>query len=274
MKIRFTKMSGAGNDFVVLGPEFGGLKSRLSWLAKRVCPRKISVGADGLILVEHDGQGLFMHYFNSDGSAASFCGNGARCLVRYCLEKGLARGEVSFRSASGIHTGEVTPDGVRIGVKMPVLVRRARIGVEGGPGGRATYDILLIDAGVPHAVVFVTDLAAVEVESVGRVIRYHPDVGPEGANVDFVDARGSGPSGIRTYERGVEAETLACGSGCVAAALALELERGAGEKVQLMVASGDVLTVELASAAKRAALSGPAAMVFEGEIDIKELDHV
>jgi len=275
MKIKFTKMSGAGNDFILLGPEYASLRPQLSWLAGRMCPRKVSVGADGLILVAKDGADVFMHYFNRDGSEASFCGNGARCLVRYCLDKGLARARVAFRSRSGPHTGEATQDGIRIDMKMPVLVRQASISVEGGPGGRAAYEVHLIDAGVPHAVMFTKNAAAIDVEALGRVIRYHPDFGPEGANVDFVEAAGGEPFELRTYERGVEMETLACGSGCVAAALALRLERRAGDRVKLRVASGDVLTVELASGSTEgAALAGPAVTVYEGEIEIKEMDHV
>jgi diaminopimelate epimerase len=275
LKIKFTKMSGAGNDFVLLGPEYATLKPRLSWLAARLCPRRVSVGADGLILVERDGQNIFMRYFNRDGSEASFCGNGARCLVRYCLDKGLARGRVAFRSRSGIHTGEATQEGIRIDIEMPVLVRKLAVSVEGGPGGRTTYEIHLIDAGVPHAVTFVQNVAAVDVEALGRVIRYHPDFAPEGANVDFVEAAAGEPFDLRTYERGVEMETLACGSGCVAAALALRLEGRAGDSVRLRVASGDILTVGLASGSQEAAaLAGPAVTVYEGEIEIKEMDHV
>ena len=98
MKIKFTKMSGAGNDFIMLGPEYAGLKAQLSQLAGRLCPRKVAVGADGLIMVERTGTDIVMHYFNSDGSEAAFCGNGARCLVRYCLAKGVSGGRVSFKS--------------------------------------------------------------------------------------------------------------------------------------------------------------------------------
>jgi diaminopimelate epimerase len=275
LKIEFTKMSGAGNDFVVLGPSYAALRPKLSWLATKMCPRRVAVGADGLILVEKQGSGLFMHYFNRDGSEASFCGNGARCLVRYCLEKGIASGKVEFRSGSGAHAGEARADGIAIDLKMPVLMRKLELSWEGGPQGRTSHEIYLVDAGVPHAVVFATNVAAVDVEGVGRAIRYHPEFAPDGANVDFVEAAGAQPFSLRTYERGVEAETLACGSGCVAAALALRLERGMAGTVRLTVASGDVISVDLGSSPDGpACLTGPATLVYEGEIEIKELDHV
>ena len=280
MKIAFTKMSGAGNDFIFLAPEYTALKPLLSGLAKVLCRRRASIGADGLVLVERMrdqigggiGGEILMHYFNSDGSRASFCGNGARCLVRYCVEKGIAESPVMFRSDSGRHSGEITERGVRIGMEAPVLRRRLEIRVSD-----RSRQVYLVDAGVPHAVILSEGIDSMDVEATGRMIRNDPAFRPEGANVDFVDSAGP-PFRVRTYERGVEGETLACGSGCVAAALALNLAGLAGASVNLMVASGDVLTVDLGgtppasptSRGPEAHLTGPAVIAFEGQVEIKE----
>jgi len=281
MKIRFTKMSGAGNDFIFLGPDQAGLRPRLSALAARLCPRRISVGADGLVLVEQTAAGLTMLYFNSDGSEAAFCGNGARCLVRFCVEKGLAEGVVRFTSRSGAHLGLVGPRGVTVSLEMPAAVRRLDIAV----GGREQR-VYLVDAGVPHAVMVSPEVGAIDVEALGRQIRHHGALGPEGANVDFVGTAGGAPFALRTYERGVERETLACGSGCVATAAVLRSLGLAGDTVALRVASGDVITVDLggrltepgagvgAEGEPGALLTGPAAVVYEGEIDLEETGDV
>ena len=273
MKLRFTKMSGAGNDFILLGPEYAPLAGRLSEIARAMCPSHVAVGADGLILVERTGSGLFMHYVNSDGSEASFCGNGARCLVLYCGAKGIASGRVTFRSKSGVHVGEVVPEGIKVDMKAPSLVREITVAVAADGPRQTDYHVHLVDAGVPHAVIFADDVDSVDVEGLGRRVRHHAAFGPEGANVDFIDSSGREPFRLRTYERGVEQETLACGSGCLAGALVLRLKHLAGDSVSLRVTSGDVLTVGF-SPDGQAGLTGPAAIVFEGEMDLKELDHV
>jgi len=266
MKIEFTKMSGAGNDFIFLGPEYTSLKDRSSELARLLCPRGTSVGADGLIMVETSGDGIVMHYFNSDGSEASFCGNGARCLVLFCSIKDIATGEMEFRSGSGAHTGEATGRGVRVSMDAPRFVKDVLL-KEGGD----TYQVTLVEAGVPHAVIFSEGLADVDVEGIGAAIRHRDEFAPDGANVDFVEPA-VGHYLIRTYERGVEQETLACGSGCVAAALALKLKHGAGDVIDLKVASGDVLTVELPDGSSGIAhLVGPARVVYEGHAELKEI---
>jgi diaminopimelate epimerase len=266
MKIEFTKMSGAGNDFIFLGPEYVSLKVRASGLARALCPRGTSVGADGLIMVEASGGRIVMHYFNSDGSEASFCGNGARCLVLYCSVKNIASGRMEFRSGSGDHTGEVTERGVRVSMDAPRFVKDMVI----KEGGEA-FQVTLVEAGVPHAVIFSEGLADLDVESVGSAIRRRDEFAPEGANVDFVEPA-VGHYLIRTYERGVERETLACGSGCVAAAHALKARHGAGDVIDLKVTSGDILSVELPAGPTGVAyLVGPARVVYEGHTELKEI---
>jgi diaminopimelate epimerase len=269
LKLEFTKMSGAGNDFIFLGPEYGHLRDSLPALAQKLCPRRTAVGADGLILVERAPEGLIMHYFNSDGSEASFCGNGARCLVLYCIEKGIAAGRVEFVSRSGKHWGERTARGIRVAVDMPALVRELEVRV----GGNA-YHTYLVDAGVPHAVVLSGSVGGIDVEALGSSMRHDPAFQPDGANVDFVGTEGHESFDLRTYERGVEHETLACGSGCAAAALVLRHVGLAGSNIALRVASGDLISVEMAGDGTSEHLVGPAVIVYEGQLELKELDHV
>jgi diaminopimelate epimerase len=263
MRIEFSKMHGAGNDFIVVGPAYSALIGRAPELARRLCPRRTSVGADGLIMLSNS-DGLFMHYCNSDGSTAAFCGNGARCMVLYCAMKNIAAGRVEFRTLSGHHTGEVLERGVRVSMAPARLERKLSLEVSG-----RTYEVHLIRAGVPHVVVILGNADMVDVESVGSMIRSHAAFGDEGANVDFVTRGEGGGFAIRTYERGVEGETLACGSGCVAAAHVLRLECVAGDSVTLRVKSGDLLTVEQPrEEGGDAFLTGPAVMVFEGHLEL------
>jgi len=267
MQVQFTKMAGAGNDFVVMGPQYAGLLARAPGLARAICERRRSVGADGLIIVEEAGKGILMHYFNSDGSEASFCGNGARCLVLYCVEKGIASGQFAFESNSGRHRGEVTGGGVRVSMDSPRLLGDHMLDL----GGDSRL-VTLAEAGVPHAVLISDDVGREDVGELGRAIRTHIRFRPDGANADFVGLRAGEVFPIRTYERGVEKETLACGSGCVAAALVLRSKNLTGSRTSFRVASGDVLTVELPreGAGGQAYLTGPAAIVYEGHIELKE----
>jgi diaminopimelate epimerase len=267
MKIEFTKMSGAGNDFIVLGPDYMHLLPRAPELAGKLCARRTAVGADGLILVGKTGSDIRMHYYNRDGSEAAFCGNGARCLVLYCQVMGLAQASFSFTSGSGLHTGEVTDDGVRISMDGGTIRSVTMIGV-----GDVTYQITFVDSGVPHAVILTRGIEKIDVDTAGRSLRNHSYFGAEGANVDFVDISSRKAFGIRTYERGVERETLACGSGCVAAAYVLREKNLAGREAAFRVASGDTLTVELPTGGEgeEVFLRGPACIVYKGTVDIKE----
>jgi diaminopimelate epimerase len=271
MVIDFTKMSGAGNDFIFLGPRYARLKRQAPQLAVDLCSRRTSVGADGLVIVETAESGVFMHYYNSDGSKALFCGNGARCLVLYCLEKGIAKGSVDFDCGSGRCAGRAVENGIRVSMPPPALV--GEIVIE---AGEVRYEVSLVDSGVPHAVIVVDDIGSVDVEQIGRGIRHDRAFGKAGANVDFVMPAASGVHAIRTYERGVERETLACGSGCVAGALVLRDKRKVANPVRFKVASGDILEVDLSVGSRQveADLTGPARTVYEGRIDLKEFADV
>lgn len=262
--IHAVKMSGAGNDFLVLGPEQERqLAGDLEGWVRRVCRRGLSVGADGVLFVEVAGTGhIGVRFHNPDGSQA-FCGNGARCAARYAQRHGMAGASMVLRTAAGEVPAEVSGDVVRLLLPPPEDRRGVVVDVEGEPlAGR------WITAGVPHFVVFVEDLAHAPLQRWGPIVRRHPCFGPEGTNLDLVQRLPEGALALRTWERGVEGETLACGSGAVAAAYAFRLE-GGGEHTRLVPASGVALEVGLPGSRKApesAILVGDARLIWEGQL--------
>ena len=219
MTLRFLKMHGAANDFVVIDHRRRFLPDDLGPLVSRLCDRRRGVGADGVLLLESDPELDFaMRYYNSDGQAADYCGNGARCLARLALDLGLGDGgRVRFRTAVGVQQAGATEDGRRIALEF------GRVDSGGEPcavvaAGRE-FRGRWITAGVPHFVTPVERVEWVPVAEWGSALRHHERFGAAGANVDFVAPLPSGRVAMRTYERGVEAETLACGSGAIASAL-------------------------------------------------------
>jgi diaminopimelate epimerase len=206
-----------------------------------------------------------VRYFNSDGSEA-FCGNGSRCAAWWAFSSGLAGRKLLLRTLAGELEAEITVPGA-VRMRMPD-VSGARIGAKGRfPGGVRTLHFL--DTGAPHAVVPVRSVADVDVERLGGALRRHPFFGPAGANVNFVEMRGRRLL-VRTYERGVEGETLACGTGLTASAVAFVLSGGLRPPVRLVSRSGDGFTVALsprAGGASAISIEGPARTVFQGEIE-------
>jgi diaminopimelate epimerase len=239
--IEFWKMSGAGNDFIMLDNSDRSLDDILSpEFIRCLCMRGMSVGADGLIELRSGAEGLEMKYYNSDGHPASMCGNGGRCMARFAVERALAGGgRFGFRSDSGLHSALVTGEWrTRLWMTEPRIVFLDRpLGTAGGP-----LRCSLVDTGVPHLVAFVDDLENCSFETEAPLLRWHPETGGAGANVDFVSTSG-GNRLMRTWERGVEGETLACGTGAVAAAIVLHELLGSGLPVELGVRSGLVLEV-------------------------------
>ncbi|OGR62137.1 MAG: diaminopimelate epimerase [Elusimicrobia bacterium GWB2_63_22] len=263
--MKFWKMSGAGNDFVLLTG--GGLGTgALKKLAVRLCGRRLAIGADGLLYVNKGrGGGVDVRYFNSDGSEA-FCGNGSRCAAWWAWRSGLVKSrKFSLATLAGVLPAEIAGrDSVRM--RMPD-VASAALNFKGRyPSGVKAVHFL--NTGVPHAVVPVGDAEKVDVEGLGRALRYNRAFGPAGANVNFVSLRG-GLARIRTYERGVEGETLACGTGITAAAVALALSGKVKPPVRLAARSGGRFKVWLTVSGAGASdirIQGPAKIVFKGEI--------
>ncbi|MBN2097841.1 MAG: diaminopimelate epimerase, partial [Candidatus Omnitrophica bacterium] len=219
-KIDFAKAVASGNDFIIInriGRVAESLESRaVSKLAKELCQRKFSVGADGLLLLDSAKQAdVKMRIFNPDGTEVEMCGNGARCLALYAAQEKICDSKMIIETQAGDLQAEVRGDKVQIKMSRPKdLKLKFDLDVDG-----QIYSANFINTGVPHLVCFVQDLENVDVQNRGRAIRYHREFAPEGTNADFVEVLDKDHIRIRTYERGVEQETLACGTGCVAAGI-------------------------------------------------------
>ena len=255
----FVKMEGAGNDFIVTAdlelPEDPG------WIAA-VCDRRRGIGADGLIVLARTGENRFrMRYYNSDGSRAGMCGNGLRCCMEYAARLGISEDHALFDTDSGeLEAWRTALELIRIRMPAPKPFRKIQIG---------DFECFVTSTGVPHAVIQVRngELDQADLIGIGREIRFSKELAPEGANVDLIEFEEQDVLRIRTYERGVEDETLACGTGMAAAAAYAFLFRGSGAEVKLKTAGGDVLSVKLDGdmhGLKGIFLSGPAKCVFSG----------
>lgn len=264
MSFEFTKMSGAGNDFIVVDSRSNNLSRSLSaGFIAGICRRGLGVGADGLLeLLSPSGSESFrMSYFNSDGGRAPMCGNGARCICTFAFSRGLVktREQFDFTSDSGLHHGMVlTPDSARIWMTEPSI---SYIGRDLDP--EVGSPVSLVDTGVPHAVVLRERLDDGTFEKMAPILRNHPETGPAGANADWAMVMPDGSLSLRTFERGVEGETLACGTGAVAAVIVcLETLPGFTLPASVRVASGLTLTVGRDSMGFW--LSGEARAVYKG----------
>jgi diaminopimelate epimerase len=242
--LAFTKMAGAGNDFVVIDNRTGRVSDPVE-LARRVCTPHLSVGADGLILIEPSARATFrMRYWNSDGSVGEFCANGTRCAARFAFVNVIAPKRMTIETGAGITQAEVSDGGqVTLTLPAPHGFRAERPLRVGGREIRGAF----ITVGVPHYVIFLRDdLWAQDIVPLGRAIRIHPDLAPAGANVNFVVVRGEHEIEVRTYERGVEAETLACGSGVLASSIVAGLFGRVKPPISVLTRSGIMLEVNYA----------------------------
>lgn len=262
--LKIYKMTGSGNDFVVVDNRQAAVpEEKIPDLARRVCRRRVSVGADGLMLIEASDTADFkMRIINPDGSEAEMCGNGSRCVFMLAQELGIASGEMSAETTAGIIKGTIR--GNRVGVQVPEVRGIRNVSIEGGFG---RIDGFFLDTGVPHTVVLVDDIEDQDVVGLGRQIRHHNAFQPEGTNVDFVTRSHESDISIRTYERGVEDETLSCGTGCVAAAMTHSYVSGTNPPIRVKTRSGDTLVVSFNRTGgdfKDVIMDGPVKRVFEG----------
>jgi diaminopimelate epimerase len=242
--ITFTKMSGSGNDFIIIDNRnqcIDGID--LPQFITAVCRRKMSVGADGLILIEPSDTADFRwRFYNSDGSRAEMCGNGARCATRFAFVNGIAGQSLTFETDAGIVSGEVRADRAKVKMPDPTDLRLDySIELASGP-----LVVSSINTGVPHVVIMQDAVETVDVFGLGREIRNHEAFAPAGANVNFVCRQGPGSLTIRTYERGVEDETLACGTGSIAGALVCAVKLNWSSPISLLTRSQEVLTIYFA----------------------------
>ncbi len=275
-------MLASGNDFVITelrtsaagGSAFGGKNSELRNLAKKVCDRIYGVGADGLLVLEKSlpvrqaGRiaDIMMRIFNADGSEAEMCGNGARCAALYAIRYTLyAKENIRIETRAGVIEARVNGDNVKIkltdpkNIKLDIPIRvRNRL-----------LKVNFINTGVPHTVIFVEGLSKIDVEEIGKGIRHHKEFKPQGTNVNFVEVLSSNSIKVRTYERGVEDETLACGTGSVAAALisGVRCQVSGVRKMNVHTHGGEVLKVyfdRVGNSFKNVWLEGKVKIVYTG----------
>lgn len=266
-RIPFFKMCGSGNDFIIVDNRGHALpEAGFPDLARRLCARTMSLGADGFVVVDSSPTADFRwHFFNSDGSRADMCGNAARCVARFACLTDIAGRELSFDTGAGVITARVAGDRVKIRMTEP---REMESGLT-LETSRGPVALSRIHTGVPHVVVPVADVARADVLGLGRELRVHPAFAPAGTNVNFAAVDGDGRILIRTYERGVEGETLACGTGSVAAALLLAGRGAVTSPVTVVPRSGETLTVYFEGAGddfREVFLEGNARVICTGEL--------
>ena len=261
-------MNGAGNDFIMLDNRDEKLALGPARIAL-LCDRHRDFGADGVLAVEPPVRGadFRMRYYNADGGEAEMCGNGARCFARFARRLGANKSVISFETLAGIIRASFPDNEVRVAMSDP---HSHRPPVSLDINGRS-QEVHFVNTGVPHAVVFTDDVETVDVSKDGAALRYHPAFAPKGANANFVQVLSPESIAIRTYERGVEGETLACGTGVCAGALLHHLRTGSPSPVHVKVRGGDTLQVAFersASGFRHVTLTGPADFVFDGTISL------
>lgn len=270
MTLDFVKMSGAGNDFILADNRDGRIALTREQVA-RLCHRQFGIGADGLMLLVPCTSGRAdwaWTFYNSDGSDAEMCGNGARCFARYIQKvTGWTRPAVTFETAAGVISATFDGELVTIQLTSPHSLRLG----ESVPTKAGSLAVHSLNTGVPHAVVYVPDADQAMVQQLGAEIRYHEHFKPRGTNVNFVQVKGPSHIRVRTYERGVEGETLACGTGVTACALVSSRVHGFQSPVRVQVQGGDELQVSFTEREGQFSdvkLKGPATFVFEGRIHL------
>src|SRR5213596_1161176 len=266
--LRFTKMNGAGNDFILFDNRTADIDLNRNLIA-RLCDRHRGIGADGILLLEkaQNRADFRMRYFNADGGEAEMCGNGARCFARLANKIGGQKTKISFETPAGVISAELKgdlvtlrmtePTDLRLNVDLPVIAENKTVH--------------FINSGVPHVVIPVAKIDDADVRREGAAIRHHKMFSPNGTNVNFIEKRGPNKIAIRTYERGVEDETLACGTGIVAGALIFAATANANGPISVIARGGDELQVgfeKIANQFRDVTLTGPAEFVFEGAIEI------
>src|SRR6058998_2069598 len=241
--LHFTKMNGAGNDFILIDNRTGHVHLDRTQIAC-LCDRHRGIGADGILLLEKASNhaDFRMRYFNADGGEAEMCGNGARCFARFANKVAGAQDQISFETPAGVISAKLVDGLVTLQMTEPADLRlkvKRRVADQD-----KTFHF--INSGVPHVVIPVSAIDNVDVRREGAAIRYHKMFSPKGANVNFIEKRGPNKIAVRTYERGVEDETLACGTGVVASALVFAVTENAEGPIGVLVRGGNELHVGFA----------------------------
>ncbi len=269
INLSFTKMTGAGNDFVVIDNREHVIHDDLEKFARRVSDRRFGVGSDGLLLLEPSSHADFlMRYFNADGSIGAMCGNGGRCIAKFAHNLGIVPEEMKFEAVGFVYRASVRKDTVRLSMKNPTRIESMTLQID-GKDLKAFY----VDTGAPHVVLFSDELGIpldeVDVDSIGRMVRWHEKFQPYGTNVNVVQLLTDNRIYNRTFERGVEGETLACGTGSVATALVVAAKAGLTSPVDVQTKSGQMLVVDFKSSKGTfidVVLQGDARVTFMGQL--------
>jgi diaminopimelate epimerase len=258
MTIVFNKYQGAGNDFVIIDNRNGSFNPEDSVLINRLCDRRFGIGADGLILICASSDYDFeMKYFNSDGLEGSMCGNGGRCSADFAIKSGIAGKKLSFKAVDGVHKAFAEEGIIRLqmnDVKNPQLVN----------------GFYSLNTGSPHYVIFRKDVKGIDVNTEGKKFRWAEEFAPGGTNVNFVEVQNDGIY-VRTFERGVEEETLSCGTGVTASAISTVLAGHLDTKTVRVKTLGGNLSVSFNISGNIISdiwLSGPATFVYEGKVEV------
>lgn len=259
--INFSKISGSGNDFIVIDNRTHIFPDKNKILIQKLCAPHTGIGADGILLLEKSNRAdLKMRIFNPDGSEPNMCGNGARCISLFAWKHRLIPKKFTIETLAGIIKAEVclnnnikiylgNPKDIKLNTTVKLAKKRLKIHT--------------INTGVPHAIIYVPNIDKVDVSTIGRIVRYAKVFLPGGTNVDFVQVLDKQHISVRTYERGVEAETLACGTGVTASAYISSLLYNLKSPVYIMTKSGDTLIVDT----KEVSLTGPAKIIFKGIVN-------
>lgn len=264
-EIRFTKAVATGNDFIIVDNRSGSLsKSKLEALSKKACERKWSIGADGMLVIEKSKAADFrMRIFNPDGSEAEMCGNGSRCVALYAKNNRIAGEKMMIETLAGVLNAEVKGGTVKVKLPDPKDIKWNLCLII----HKCPYKVNFVNTGVPHIVYFVDDLNKVDVRDLGSHMRGHKEFSPEGANADFVKVIDKHNIKVRTYERGVEDETLACGTGAVASAVISAESEKLGSPLTVQTWGGERLKVYfelIGGNFRNVYLEGAAKLVCEG----------
>lgn len=262
MLIPFSKYSGCGNDFIVIDNRTGIFPKSDPLLIQRLCARRTGIGADGVILLENSTETDYrMRIFNADGGEAEMCGNGIRCLTKFLQEIGILAPHFLFETGGG--KVRTVLSGSTVSAEMPAVSEikwNLKLTIK-----NKELNIHSLNTGVPHAVIFVDNLKCNSLMEVAPEIRHHPHFGKAGTNVNFAQLIGRNVH-LRTYERGVEDETLACGTGATAVAIATAKQYGIPSPISVIPASGDAMEIAFNSSYEKIILSGPAHQIYKGEL--------
>lgn len=267
-KIPFSKYSGCGNDFVLIDNREGNFPTENGQLIRNLCRRSLGIGADGIVLLENSSDADYrMRIFNPDGNEAEMCGNGLRCLGMYLKEIGIPGNSFHIEVTKKIYPIQIEGKQVEVSMAPPEIFQKdLSIRID-----HRDYQMDYLDTGVPHVVLFDDHIEEIDVNELGSKIRHHPLFAPKGANVNFATLKQGAFIELRTFERGVEAETLACGTGSAAVAIAASAKWGATNPITVKTRSGECLEFNLKQGPKgisQILMKGPANQIYSGIVDI------